>query len=198
MSDETQNESAKAAADEHAHHRFAPVTYRGESWDLTHLDPFAFHHSIILDQAQQTALTLEVVVIYSCHCFTSGVAAEARASIPAEMLYERTGELRALNPVRYQLSRTLLVEIVRQLPRRKIIVASPGENYVTYERHTETGVEHYGVYFEVQKAKARKNRVILRIQSAYLREPSKRHREAKKVKFDTLLKAAHEGRKIRP
>lgn len=198
MSDEIQKESAKKAAEEHAHHRFAPVSFQGVLWNFAHLDPFAYHHTIFLDKGQQSSLALEVVVIFSCHCFTCGVPAEGCDAIQKDALYRAEGELRILDPIRYELSQTLLVEIVRGLPTRKIIVASPGENYVTYERQTASGVEHYGVYFEVQKAKARKNRIILRIQSAYLREPSKRHREAKKVKFDTLLKAAHEGRKIRP
>jgi hypothetical protein len=91
-----------------------------------------------------------------------------------------------------------LVGLVNDLPSRKIVVAKPGENYVTYERQTPAGVKQYGVFFTADKAKTRKGRIILRIQSAYLRTPTERHKKAKRVGFDTLLKAAYEGRIIRP
>lgn len=183
---------AAQAAAEHAHHRFAPVTYLGSHWDLSHLDPFAFHRDPAL------GYKLEVVVIFSCHCFTHGIDKDSRSPIPAAELYHADGEIRVLNPDRYALSRSLLVPMINALESRHIVVAAPGENFVTFERPTATGqIEHYGVFFTVAKAKNRKNRLILRVQSAYLRQPTARQKAAKKVRFDTLLRAAHEGRKIR-
>ena len=185
--------AAKAAADEHAHHRFAQVQYPGDAWDLSHLDPFAFHRDPGLGFA------LEIIVIFTSHCFTHGLDSDGRSHIPAAELYVCDGETRVLDPVRYGLSRSLLVSMMRHIEQRHIIVAAPGNNYVTFERQTETGdVEHYGVFFTVTKAKNRKNRLILRVQSAYLRQPTARQKQAKKVRFDTLLRAAFEGRKIKP
>lgn len=189
---EHENELAAAAAAEHVHHRFAPVLYRGTSWDLSHLDPFAFHHDPAL------GFKLEIVVIFSCHCFTHGLDKDGRSPIPADELYHADNEIRVLNPERYALSRNLLVPLINQLAQRHIIVAAPGENYVTFERPTPSGgVDQYGVFFTVTRAKNRKRRLILRVQSAYLRQPTARQKQAKKVRFDTLLRAAHEGRKIR-
>ena len=54
------------------------------------------------------------------------------------------------------------VGLIKTLPSRKIIVAVPGGNYVTFERQTVLGVEYYSVFFEVTKARNRKNRVIFR------------------------------------
>lgn len=190
--------TATAAAAEHVQHKFAPIEFRGQHWDLGHLDPFAYHREIVLNQASDARLTLEIVVLFSCHCFTQSLENDGRSPIPAAEIYKTDRETRALCEERYSLSLILLRGLVEQLPSRKIIVARPGENYVTFERHGTEGVQHYGVFFEVAKAKSRKNRIILRVQSAYLREPTQRHREAKKVGFDTLLRAAHEGRVIRP
>jgi len=186
LTQEQEIELAAAAAAEHVHHRFAPVVYQGASWDLSHLDPFAFHHDPAL------GFKLEVVVIFSCHCFTHGLDKDGRSPIPADELYHADNEVRVLNPERYALSRSLLVPLVNQLAQRHIIVAAPGENYVTFERPTPNGgVDHYGVFFTVTRAKSRKRRLILRIQSAYLRQPTARQKQAKKVRFDTLLRAAH-------
>ena len=181
------------AAAEHVHHRFAPVNYQGVSWDLSHLDPFAFHHDPAL------GVTLEIVVIFSCHCFTHGLDKDDRSPIPANELYQTANEVRVLNPERYELFRTLLVPLVNQVTQRHIVVAAPGDNYVTFERRKPNGgVEHYSVFFNVTRSNARKKRLILRIQSAYMREPTARQKQAKKVRFDTLLRAAYECRKIRP
>ncbi len=190
---EQEKELASQAAAEHAHHRFAPVIYQGNQWDLSHLDPFAFHRD------PNIGVKLEIVVIFSCHCFTHGVDKDERSPIPAAELFQSDGETRVLNPERYALSSTLLTPLINALPERHIVVAAPGDNYVTFERTTAAGdVEHYGVFFTVTKAKSRRNRLILRVQSAYLRQPSTRQKQAKKVRFDTLLRAAHEGRKIKP
>lgn len=187
-----QDLAAQVAA-EHAHHRFAPIAFRGEQWDLSHLDPFAMQRNPGLGHA------LELVVIFSCHCFTHGIDKDGRSPIPSDELYHGDEEVRVLDRERYTLSASLLVPLVNALDHRHIIVAAPGDNYVTFERPTATGeIEHYGVFFTVTKAKNRKNRLILRVQSAYLRQPTARQKQAKKVKFDTLLRAALEGRKIRP
>lgn len=187
-----QQNAVNAAIAEHADHRFAPVTFQGEHWDLTHLNPFAFHRE------PDPGVILEIVVLFSCHCFTHGIDKDSRSPIPSDEIYKNGKEHRVLNPERYKLSHSLLPLIVRDLAKQRIIVANPGANYVTYERKTTTGVEHYGVFFEVSKAKNRKHRLILRIQSAYLRVPTTRHKEAKKVGFDTLLRAANQGRTIKP
>lgn len=178
---------------EHSHHRFAAVAYQGEAWDLSHLDPFAFHRDI------GTGLRVEVVVIFSCHCFTHGIDKDKRDVVPADDKFCMESEVRVLNPQRYALSRSVLIPLIRSLDRRKIIVAAPGDNYATFEITTDTGeTAHYGVFFTVTKARTRKKRLILRVQSAYLREPTARQRETKKVGFDTLLRAAYHGTRIRP
>lgn len=195
---QTEQAPAAVALAEHANHRFAPVTYQGTDWDLSHLDPYAIHYEVVLDKASDQRLTIEIVVIFSCHCFTHDIKHDTRSPIPSEELFVTAEEVRVLNETRYKLSRTILLGLIESLPSKKIIVAVPGDNYVTFECASATGIEYYSVFFEATKAKNRKNRVILRVQSAYMREPTKRERLAKKVGFNTLIRAALEGRKIRP
>ncbi|MBP5988281.1 MAG: hypothetical protein KA538_13960 [Azonexus sp.] len=186
-----------AAVEDHASHRFGQVMFRGAEWCLAHLDPFAFHRPIDLGSTDGQPTILEVVVLFSCHCFTQGVERDEREAIPANEFYKRDGETRVLCEERYLLSIDLPA-IVFALSTHRISVAKPGHNFVTFRRQTAAGEKHYGVFFQVMKARDRTHRIILRVQSAYLKEMTKREKTAKNVKLDTLLKAAYEGRTIRP
>lgn len=126
-----------AAALEHAPHRFAPVTYQGVTWDLSHLDPFSFSHEVVLDKTTNARRVIELVFIFSCHCFTHDAARDPRNPVPSEEMFVTPDEVRVLNKERYDLSRTVLLGLIKTLPSRKIIVAVPGDNYVTFERRTE-------------------------------------------------------------
>lgn len=172
---------------------FSPVVYEGECWDLSHLTPFTFKAKVPHE--------VTVVVIFSCHCFTHSFKKDRRApgDIPKEEIYDDGREERVLSPVRYRLSRELLRSVVLSLDERRITVANDNRcNFVTFEMR---GADYpYGVFFEVEKDQKRRNRLIFRIQSAYPLEEGlpKRQRQARKVNFDVLLRAAYEGRKIRP
>ena len=186
---------------EHVHHRFEPVTYENQLWDLSHLDPFGFHTTINLSGSCEPR-DLEVVVIFSSHCFTEGGDAKklkTLATAEESRLLNFEGEIRLFSVERYNLSKEILVELIKTLSVRRIIVASERENYATFEHTDQSGtIQHYGVFFEVTKSRSRKNRLILRVQSAHLRPLTKRMKEAKPVKLETLLKATFEGRSIRP
>lgn len=170
------------------------VSYRDVSWDLSHLNPFSFQ--VDLDDSQAVV----VVVVFTCHCFTRGATHEEIAGnlIPDEDWYDDGRERRVLDAERYQLSRQFLPSLIEALGRRRIIVADERRgNFVTFELLDASGRKvYYSVYFDV--AKERKRRLLLRVQTAYLRNAlSAREAHAKPVKLKTLLKAALEGRKIR-
>ena len=179
---------------DHDHRRFQSVVYRGNHWDLSHLDPFAFRVDIGNDRH------VVVVLLFSCHCFTQNPKHDDRKEIPQDELYSSPQETRVLNEERYNLSKTLLLQIVRQLHQRHITVADAGRNFVTVEQQDQDdNMVYYGVFFEVSKDKLRGGRIILRVQSAYpLQSLSKRLQSARKVRFTVLIKATYEGRKIRP
>jgi hypothetical protein len=144
-----------------------------------------------------------VIVMFSCHCFSHSIArdARARAEIPKAEIFDDGREQRVLDPVRYTLSRLLLRDLILTLGNRSIIVADERRpNFVTVqETNTDGTTSIYAVFFEVEKDKTRRQRLILRVQSAYLleQELTKRQRQAKRVGLKTLLRATYEGRTIR-
>src|SRR4051812_12479715 len=109
------NESAKrtltfAHADAvEVHHRFPRIIFRGETWDLRHLDAFAHR----IDPG--LGFEVDVVVLFTCHCFTHSIKRDVRAplEIPAAEIYEDKVERRVLSKERYDLSRKFLPGIVR-------------------------------------------------------------------------------------
>lgn len=175
---------------------FSTITYRGETWDLSHLDSFAFKVDPDL------GFHVDVVVLFSCHCFTRGFARDTQNEILDGDIFNDGREQRILDPVRYALSKELLPQLVHQLAEQRIVVANENQrNFMIWELQPAKGTaltSAYAVFFDVEKDNRRKRRLILRIQSAYLLTEglTKRQKSAKKVGWNILLKAAYENRKI--
>ena len=110
-------------------HNFSPISYFGATWDLSHLDSFAFR----LDPG--VGSKIDVVVIFSCHCFTHSIhkAERPRNQIPQAEIYNSQNEERVLDPQRYNLSRQFLRNLITKLPERRIIIANDDRrNYMTW------------------------------------------------------------------
>lgn len=175
-------------------HRFPGVVYKGEPWDLSHLDPFAFR-AVLSD-----ALSVDVVVLFSCHCFTHGRKRDERDDIPADEYFWEGNSLRILSPERYHLSRQFLPEFIRQLGSRHIkVVGGAKPNFFSFETVDRDGRHvYYSVFFEVYKDARRKRRILLRVQTAYALDAlTQRLANARKVNLPVLLRAVYEGRPIR-
>lgn len=179
-----------------ARNRFGTVAYDGTEWDLSHLKPFAFKQAVTL----QGGITkeIDVIVLFSCHCFTE--ASRVGDEVDATHWYDDGHETRVLNLDRYMLSKSLLPEMIQNLPIRDIRTTG-GDlgNYMTLEAQGTDGEIHpYIAFFDVERDKRRKGRVILRIQSAYVKaELGNKLKSGKKVNFPVLIRAAYEGKKIR-
>ncbi|SAL66732.1 stationary phase growth adaptation protein [Caballeronia arvi] len=177
---------------------FGSLIVDGQVWDLAHLDPFTFPFELEPDYL------VTVVVFFSCHCFTRSFARDGRprSEISPSEIYDDGREKRVLCQDRYQTSRRLLRDLMSTLATRRITLADERQpNFVTVETMDHLGLSSvYAVFFEVSKAKARKRRLILQVQSAYILEGglSKRQLAAKKVTLRSILLAAMERRKIRP
>lgn len=177
------------------HHRFEALQFRGEAWDLTHLEPFV----IRIDP--DLGFEVDVVVLFSCHCFTRKLS-DSDFGSDGE-IFDDGRERRVLDEVRYELSRQHLRELVRTMPQRRILVAAApsghASNFMTFDIVQDGAEQRYAVFFEVERDRAKgRRRVLLRVQSAYLVEKlTSRQKTAKKVSFKVLLKAAFEGRTIR-
>lgn len=179
------------------HHRFGSVRFRGVEWDLSHLKPFGKRIEMELKTG---TIFVDVVFFHSCHCFTRSFSDTAGLPLtPKAEVYSDGRETRRLDLERYTLSRALLPGIVSGLESRQIRIASGLPNFFTIEVTAVSGrTVNYAVFFEVERDNTRKGRLLVRIQSAYpIEELPKRMRNAGKVKFATLLRAAYEGRTIR-
>lgn len=177
-------------------HRFSGVRFGLVEWDLSHLDPFAMRVEI------DAGLHVDVVVFFACHCFAHDEKDDPRrGSIPAGEYFRDDREVRVLNPLRYELSRQFLPQLIRELGNRQIRVeGAPYNNFFTFEGATVDGGRpvHYVVFFEVSRDQRRKKRLLLRVQSAYPVDAlTNRQASAGKVKFLTVLRAAYFGKKIR-
>lgn len=176
-------------------HRFPNVVYRGETWDLSHLDPYAFRRELKPD------LTVDVVVFFSCHCFTHAEKKDNRPSVPAEEIFMEGHVRRVLNPERWRLSRELLPGLEGHLRSQSIrVLGAPHHNYAIFTVINAKGqTVNYSVFFEVIKDKNRRKRLLLRVQSAYVPDRLTRKQQgARKVNLDILLLRTYEGRDIKP
>jgi hypothetical protein len=175
-------------------HGFMNVTYRGESWDLTHLNSFVLSIEIA------PAMTIDVMVYFSCHCFTQSIEEHERQRSQRGEYYRDGLENRLLDPRRYELSRRFLPEIVLKLATRHIqALGGARPNYFTIEVFDEHGkTVPYTLFFEVVPSKTRKNRVVLFVQSAYVKEFWNRwdRQNAKKVRLATLVRRAYADRNL--
>lgn len=176
------------------HHRFATLTVCEEVWEFDHLEAFAMKVPVELGPTNQ-ATDLDVIVLFSNHCFTRGLKASEELVDESHIVMDGS-ELRVLDRERYQLSRQYLPQLILELPTRHVQVANlTRPNFVTFELPSMATVEQpirYAVFFEVKRDRKRKRRVLLRVQSAYiLDEPSKRLLKADKMKFQVILKRAY-------
>lgn len=174
------------------HHRFSDLVYSDEVWAFDHLEPFVMR--TFLDITSGPPVGIDVVVLFSNHCFTR--EAHAHEAIVEDHVVMDGNTRRVLDRARYDLSRTYLPHVILDLPNRHIQVADATRpNFVTFEiPPTAAGrsPQRYGVFFEVRKDAARKKRILLRVQSAYVLEsPSKRLLKADKMRFHVLLKRAY-------
>lgn len=178
------------------HHRFSGVVYKGVAWDLAHLDAFALR----IDP--ELGFAVDVVVLFSCHCFTNSLKRDGRAlaTIPPAELYSDGRETRVLSEIRYQQSKQFLPALIKELHKRKIQIAHDEQrNFVTLEEYGESGdlTFRYAVFFDVTKDAKRKKRLLLHVQSAYTLDTyTDRQKKAGKVRFVKLLRAAYKGEKV--
>lgn len=174
------------------HHRFPSKRVDDRLWCFKHLDPFALQVSV--DLGVQLPTTLTVIVLFSNHCFTRSV--KPGEAVPEGLAWEDARERRVMDFQRYEMSKRFLPKVIYELPNRSILFADTSRpNFVIFEIPTNeqaNSAQRYAVFFEVEKDKNRKHRLLLRVQSAYvLEQVSQRQLKADKIKLKTLLRRAY-------
>ena len=174
------------------HHRFSAVTVGNDIWPLDHLGAFAMRTALELSGVN--VIDLDIVVLFSNHCFTRSL--RAYESVDDALIVMDGNEKRVFDQERYLLSRQFLPRVIWELPKRHILVADPARpNFVTFEIPAAApgaDPQRYAVFFEVKKDSTRPKRMLLRVQSAYiLDKPHKRLLRAGKMRFQVILKRAY-------
>lgn len=172
-------------------HKHLPRQFGEELWTFEHLQACAM--KIHVEMNANAVVELDVVVLFSNHCFSR--EAKKDEVIDENHLVMDGKIRRVMDKQRYELSRQYLPQLAYDLPARHIKIAEPSRpNFVTIELHpAKPGADslHYAMFFEVKKDRARKRRMLLRVQSAYILEtPSKRLLNADKMRFHVILKRA--------
>lgn len=179
--------------DVNAGYRFPNVTFRGAEWSFGHLEPFAFREEI------EPGLVVDVVVLFTSHCFTHSRRKDTRTQVPVEEIYWDGQEERVLNEQRYLLSKRYLrgLEALLRAQHARALGGAQS-NYATFTAMDKAGRPvHYAIFFEVNKDRKRKKRLLLRVQSAYvLDELTNRQKDARKVRLAILLRRAYSGEKV--
>jgi len=157
---------------------------------MSHLEPFAF----LIDPG--LGFDVVVVVHFSSHCFTRSLKWDGRQvkTIPPGELFNDGQDVRVLCEQRHALSQKYLPRLIHELPQRLIRFARYlPQNFITTEMiGGESGSpgQHYVMFFEVSRDPKRRRRLLLKVQSAYVKELLEpRLTKGRKINFSTLLKA---------
>lgn len=140
-------------------------TQNGVTYDLTHLHPIAVEYEVPAGP-KKPAVTYQVDVIFSTHCFTR--KPEPAEQYAREAVYaDRSLGLRIFDLERYDLSKHLPA-VIPTLAKRKCMRTGEG-NFFTIVAKGEDGVPiEFDVFFTASKSSS-KDRVNLFLQSAYRR-----------------------------
>ena len=134
----------------------------GVTYDFSHLNPRSLKFERPAE-GDKPAVVFNVDVAYSLHCFSHKLPC---CAYDRNLIYSDARESRLFDFERYELSKRL-PGIIETLAQRKCLHTGHG-NFVTVEVVREDGVVvDYHVFFTASKS-ARKGRINLYIQSAYV------------------------------
>lgn len=174
---------------------WAPFTHNSITYDLSHLHP---RTTVVIQGAVagKPERVFNLVVFYSLHCFTHGIA---RGEVPDPALcYSDCRETRIFDFRRYELSKRL-PQITAELAQRKCYHSGKG-NFFVVELVDESGSrEEYEVFFLATRSSTR-GLLSLFVQSAYIRDQghlSARPTPRKPIRFEILLHNVQTGKSIK-
>nr|VFJ69067.1 MAG: hypothetical protein BECKDK2373B_GA0170837_12322 [Candidatus Kentron sp. DK] len=178
--------------------KWRPFTYRGTTYDLSHLDPFQWRYTTTTNEKRPgCAYTFQVT--FNMHCFTREPLSGERAS--KDLWYKGPKEKRIFCFERYELSHRLPA-IIRGLQDRECYCI-PHSNFFVIDPFYGAGGRsmEYEVYFRVPRANGagrEKGRLRLIVQSAYRRTRDYETTQPKKIliALDEIAHGKLRGEKI--
>jgi hypothetical protein len=175
--------------------KFNPFTYAGQTYDLTHLEPFK-HTFVFTATAKDPERRYTVDVDFSVHCFTR----TQEPSDPPGLYYchDRDGTPRNFNVDRWALSQHLRDIVMNHFPKLKPRFTNKDpqkqNNFIVVPLVLQNGARvEYEIFFKVYKAGSR---LFLEIESAYVRDPTwhnKRPTDGRPMAFAVILRKVAAG-----
>jgi hypothetical protein len=162
--------------------------------DLSHLHPFSLDF-IVAAKDCKPEQRYAIDVIFSLHCFSRAIRAGER-HLP-ELEYADSREVRLFDEQRYAHS-FRLPAIIRSIGDRRCFHTGH-DNYLTVELIDSRGERvEYTVYFKLSRA-ARKGRLNLYVQSAYVQDwiPRTRQGPRKPIRFSVIAHNVTVGKGIK-
>lgn len=141
---------------------FHQKNFQGETYTFSHLNSETI--PVFLNSGSEI-VNINVVVTYSCHCFTESFDTSVHGP---HHTYKFDQETRAFDLIRYKCS-LQLPAIIQETLRARVHRAN--RNNYTYVVHTPVpsgGNQQYSIFFDLKKDTRRMNFVHMYVQSAYL------------------------------
>jgi hypothetical protein len=157
----------------------------GQVYDLSHLHPQQLNFTQAA-KGDQPAREYEVQLVYGLHCFTRSRQVEIGSD--DSLAYSDSRETRQFDFGRYECSKQLPA-IVQALPTSPCYHTGHGNFFTVKLFNASIGEEEtYEVYFKVSRSSTRPARLILFVQSAYVRDRAHTNPPSrKKINFFVIL-----------
>ncbi len=153
---------------------FKKKNYRGTTYSLDHLDPFAFVIS-------ENEVEFRIWVEFSCHCFTE----EKQVWHAPDTIYQHENEIRAFCTQRHNYSRRLPA-LTRSINERSVYFGEEYNFFSISNTDLRGNGPPYLIFFDVYKShNKKKGNAILKIRSAYIK-PNMTERAAPVSFFDLV------------
>lgn len=175
---------------------WVPFTHNAVTYDLSHLHPSkaTVTQNATADKPERV---FNLVVFYSLHCFTRGIA-KGESPNP-DLCYGDSRETRIFDFRRYELSKRL-PQIIAELAQRKCYHTGKGNFFIVELVDAASGSsEEYEVYFEASRSSTR-GLLNVFVQSAYVRDQghlSARPAPRKPIRIEILLHNVQAGKPIK-
>lgn len=166
--------------------------YRGEEYELTHLNPFQWEYKQ-KKEVKHPERIYRFNIRFSMHCFTT----QASQGTDNALIYSGPKETRQFCFERYELSKQL-ADVIRNINNKTCWHTRHG-NFFTIEIQDQEGKKKdYEIYFKVHKSE--KGWLTLIVQSAYIRDEnhSTTQPRKRKVRFSVIARTKMDNKKLRP
>lgn len=142
------------------------LNINGQIFELKHLFPTDINLTLREDKTNPE-LDIKLTIFYSNHCYTEGI--KDNDVKPEKILKDHNGNERKFCVRRYNMS-LRLPDLILVVHTKKCLFTNR-QNWLIVEDTDETGQRvKYHIYFSLKKHRKNKNGLIMRIESAFIKD----------------------------